>query len=677
MMRSLYSGVSGLKNHQTRMDVIGNNIANVNTVGYKKSRVVFKDAFYQATRGASAPTTERGGINPMAVGLGATLASIDQIHTPAPTTTTNKTTDLAVDGNGYFAVNNGSNRYYTRAGAFDFDTNGNFYSTSNGYKVQGWTAVPDSVTGVPTITSSGDPKAISIASFKALEPQATTKMQFTGNLDSSTKITPAQNEIQRLTFAGGTIGTNGDVFRLQFDGQTTGWIQATGASGTTATNIQNALAALTNIGTGNVAVNWSGAPNNRYDITFQGGLAATDVAQVQFLGSNAAFNGGAPAVAITQGVNGVSSESVALFGGAMPTQGDYTLTYNGATTAPIPYNASAAQIQAALIAATPALSGNINVANGAAPPAFNITFINTLANTNVSDITIAPVAVATTTTAPPVLTQLATPTAANTWMATKDVFDSLGNKTTLYFRYMKYEVNNAGTTPITKWACDISRDPLFEKASGYTPANLSTVDLSVKPATANLTASGPQIIRLTELQFDDQGKVVGTQPDPTPFKLTVDKKAVGAEDITFGIDFNSMNQFSAKSDAWASKQNGYKAGALTSYTIGTDGVITGIYDNEEQRSLARVALFTFENPSGLKQAGGSLFTTTSNSGDPNPGVPGESGKGAVIPGSLEMSNVDLSDEFTDMIVTQRGFQANSRIITTSDEMLQELVNLKR
>jgi len=118
-------------------------------------------------------------------------------------------------------------------------------------------------------------------------------------------------------------------------------------------------------------------------------------------------------------------------------------------------------------------------------------------------------------------------------------------------------------------------------------------------------------------------------------------------------------------------------GNLTSFTIGQDGTILGVYDNGTSKNLARVAIANFQNPAGLTQVGSSLFQVSNNSGDPMIGAPGDQGMGALIPSSLEMSNVDLSEEFTDMIVTQRGFQANSRIITTSDEMLQELVNLKR
>ena len=138
MMRSMYSAVSGLKNHQSRMDVIGNNIANVNTTGFKKSRVVFKDSLYQSLRGASRATDARGGTNPMAIGLGMTISSVDQIHTPSTTTYTNKTTDLAIDGNGYFVVESGGEIFYSRAGT-DFDEWA-ILLTPSGYRVMGWMA---------------------------------------------------------------------------------------------------------------------------------------------------------------------------------------------------------------------------------------------------------------------------------------------------------------------------------------------------------------------------------------------------------------------------------------------------------------------------------------------------------------------------------------------------------
>ncbi|MFY9311691.1 MAG: flagellar hook-basal body complex protein, partial [Tepidanaerobacteraceae bacterium] len=139
MMRSLFSGVTGLRNHQIKMDVIGNNIANVNTVGFKKSRVTFQDTLSQTMRGAAAPQGNRGGTNPMQVGLGMTIASIDTIHSSSSAESTGNMTDLAIEGEGYFILQGeGLERYFTRAGNFGFDTNGNLVNTANGLKVLGW-----------------------------------------------------------------------------------------------------------------------------------------------------------------------------------------------------------------------------------------------------------------------------------------------------------------------------------------------------------------------------------------------------------------------------------------------------------------------------------------------------------------------------------------------------------
>lgn len=449
MMRSMYSAVSGLKNHQTRMDVIGNNIANVNTAGYKKSRVVFKDTLYQSIRGASRPTDARGGTNPMGVGLGMTLASIDQIHTPSPTTVTNKLTDMAVDGNGYFMVNNGGERFYTRAGNFDFDKVGNLVMTSNGYYVQGWMADKDG-----RINTTGEAQRIDISGYKTVEPNQTTSMQFSGNLNS---------ELSAVAF--GPTDT-------QYPGE---------------------------------------------------------------------------------------EESV---------------------------------------------------------------------------------------------------------ITSKEIYDSLGNRQTLYFRFFKYQEDD---TP--KWACDISLDPLFEGQEGYQDSDFSAYDI-----TAEDEIEESSLLRVYNLEFTGKG---GFSSAASTITLGIDRSEAGAEDMEVSIDFKDLTQFSTKSTAWVQYQDGYTMGNLTSYSVGSDGTIFGVYDNGESRNLARVAIANFENPAGLLQKGSNLYQESNNSGDPRVGAPGEQGMGAIIPGSLEMSNVDLSEEFTDMIVTQRGFQANSRIITTSDEMLQELVNLKR
>lgn len=461
MMRSMYSGVSGLKNHQTRMDVIGNNIANVNTAGFKKSRVVFKDSLYQSIRGAARATGARGGTNPMAVGLGMTLSSIDQIHTPSPTTVTNKMTDLAINGNGYFIVDNGGETFYTRAGAFDFDVNGNLVA-ANGYRVRGWVTdkTIDPNTGKWMIDASGDTVPINIWNFKTSPPRATTEMLFAGNLDSN--------------------------------------LPATGIDPTTDTDHPD------------------------------------------------------------------EDESVVRY---------------------------------------------------------------------------------------------------------KEYFDSLGNKQTLYFRFFKTSVD-AGPPPVSHWACDISLSRDFENSTDP-PYSFEAVDV----AAGGTPTGGTTMIRAYNIDFNEMGSI--NDPDNAAITIGIDRSAAGADDLSINIDFAALTQLNDESDARVDRQDGYTQGSLSSITVDSNGVIQGVYDNGTTNDLARVAIATFENPAGLLQKGGSLFQVSNNSGDPRVGAPGEQGMGEVLPGNLEMSNVDLSEEFTDMIVTQRGFQANSRIITTSDEMLQELVNLKR
>lgn len=478
MMRSMYAAISGLRNHQIRMDVIGNNIANVNTAGYKKSRVVFKDTLYQNIRGASQATSARGGTNPMGVGLGMTLSSIDQIHTPMGATTTNKTTDMAIDGNGYFLLECGGEQYYSRAGAFDFDTQGNL-EAANGYLVQGWVAdrtqwdQPDY-----KIKTTATPGKIDISPYKNLNPVATTSMIFSGNLSSKNT----------------TINT-------------------------------------------------------------------TDSAAATYL------------------------DPAGLFGD--------------------PPTASSA------IDAVP-----VDTANGE--------FDNKV-------------------------------------ITSEDVYDSLGNKYRVYFKFFKTNTNSEGDVGNT-WHCDVSLDPNFGADNPTSIGIFGTDDFT-----------GKDVLRIADLLTFKKDGTVDTSLTPT---IVIPGAANGANDIACKIDLSQLTQYSPQADVLVD-QDGYTAGSMSSYSVGIDGTITGTYNNGQSRALARVAVANFQNPAGLKQAGSTLFQYSNNSGDPQIGAPGDLGMGAIIPGSLEMSNVDISEEFTDMIVTQRGFQANSRIITTSDEMLQELVNLKR
>ncbi|MFA5880969.1 MAG: flagellar hook protein FlgE [Eubacteriales bacterium] len=408
MMRSMFSGVSGLRNHQIRMDTIGNNIANVNTVGYKKSRVLFQDMLSQNIRGASSPQGGRGGTNPQQVGLGMTVNSIDTLHTQGSSETTGKVTDMMVDGDGFFIVGDGTNNFYTRAGNFDFDAIGNMVN-ANGLKVQGWTATAAGVIDTTSLVSG-----IQIPKGQAIQPQPSSAMTFVGNLDASAAVTTA-------------------------------------------------------------------------------------------------------------------------------------------------------------------------------------------------------------------------------YPASVTVYDSLGQNWTMNVTFTKGAANS--------WTVSLTNPPV-----GWT--------------TAPAIAGGP-------VTFNGAGAYVGGSP------LTITGTPVGANAVTVAINVTGLTQFASGSNAALNSQNGYSSGVLNGYAIDKAGIITGRYSNGLTKQLAQVSLANFNNPSGMVKSGENLYTSSNNSGSAQIGTAGSGGRGDISPGKLEMSNVDLSQEFTDMIITQRGFQANSRIITTSDEMLQELVNLKR
>ena len=186
MMRSLYSGVSGLQNHQTRMDVIGNNISNVNTNGFKRGRVTFQDMISQQMSGAAKPTDELGGVNPKEVGLGMTVAAIDNIFTQGNLQSTGVTTDLAIKGNGFFILKDGQESFYTRNGAFSLDSNGTLVNPANGMRVQGWMA--EEVNGQMIVKTAATPEDITIPVGSKDPARATTNVNFACNLDKNTPV---------------------------------------------------------------------------------------------------------------------------------------------------------------------------------------------------------------------------------------------------------------------------------------------------------------------------------------------------------------------------------------------------------------------------------------------------------------------------------------------------------
>ncbi len=428
MLRSMYAGVSGLKAHMNKMDIIGNNIANVNTTGYKRSRATFKTMLSQTIQGASAPQEGRGGTNPQEIGLGVSLGSIDVDMGQGNLQSTGRNTDLAIQGDGFFVMNQNGRNLYSRAGATTFDRDGFLVNATNGLRIQGW-----------------------------------------------------------MADANGNIDSNGDL--------------------------------------GNITLNPSMSASASDNINYAGNL----------------------------------NSDVTAYGGATPPTTDAE--------------------QGAYDAATRTTSIDVYDSQGS-PHTVDLNF---------------------------------TKTGANTW---------------------EYEVSDVSGTD----------------GSG-------------------LTNEGGTLV------FDAAGKLnKGASTFPGDLQFTPDG---GAEDLAIDLDFSGLTQYSGNMTADIDTITGYQAGSIQKFAIDGSGTITGFYDNGKRQTIGQIAVARFNNASGLASEGETMFAESNNSGQAKIGAPGEGSFGALAAGTLEMSNVDLSREFTEMITTQRGFQANSKTISTADQILQELVNLKR
>ncbi len=412
MMRSLFAGVSGLRNHQVKMDVVANNISNVNTAGFKAGRVTFSEMFSQNLSGASAPEDGRGGTNPMQIGLGSNIAGIDTLQGQGSLQTTGNDTDMAIEGEGFFILSDGEGAVYSRSGAFRPDAEG-YLVDAGGRIVQGWMGEGGNL----PITDATSLENVRIPVGETIGARATTRVAYRNNLDSDAEV--------------------GDE-----------------------------------------------------------------------------------------------------------------------------------------------------------------------------------------------------------WTTPIEVFDSKGTRHSIGVTFTKDAAN--------QWSWSVAAED-------------GALTVTTDPAS-------PQI------EFDEAGFIA--QEDHETGEITV-SGIDGADDIEVEVDFSGISQFSGASTVSATERNGAPMGTLESFMVDPSGVITGVYSNGRVQTLAQVGMAAFANPGGLVKAGNSVYMESNNSGIRQVGPAGTAGRGDIAPGSVEMSNVDLSAEFTEMIITQRGFQANSRIVTTSDEMLQELVNLKR
>jgi len=551
MLRSMYSAVSGLKTHQTRMDVIGNNIANVNTVAFKSSSVTFSDILYQTTSNASGAnaTTGTGGVNAKQIGLGTTAAATKvSITSAGASETTGNPFDIRLtdkNSTNFFIVNNGSENVFTRSGSFYVDGSGNLCMSSTGYTVMGWQV--DETTGeIRKDTVS----ALRIMQEKNLTsaPEATTQATIAGVLDENdTDVKNDAGRVMNLNF----YDNLGYQYTAKFA------IKATGTDGKYTVELTSVL------------------DSNNKNI-----IADLDKQQIAQIFGN--YNANA-------------------------TLGQYGLTKD--------YEYDSVS------------KSYTNKTTGEKFPINNATDNSTtFVGNNGSQVSITEI-----------FSGITTTIANNIKNATnnyKVAFDAQTGHATLTGEQTSYDLE-----------FDTSSGK-FKSIGGENPS----VMLNMGALSSGLINNNGNFQNITVdfsqcLNYENGGK------------------------STIGADAGATDGKTGK---------GRKLGAMTGISIDTSGRIYGTYDNGNTELLGQIAVAQFSNASGLEKVGESCYRTTLNSGEfDGIGVEISADGSSMTTGELEMSNVDLSSEFTSMITTQRGFQANSRVITTSDTLLEELVNLKR
>ncbi len=635
MLRSMYSGVSGLKAHQVKLDVIGNNIANVNTTGFKSSRVTFKEMLNQTLQGAKAPQDNTGGTNPQQIGLGVGIASIDVDHTQGNPQSTGVATDLAIEGNGFFVINNGVQDLYTRAGSLGL-SNGNLINNANGFKIQGWTADENGQVNTNTQVSS-----IPIPLGQSMPAERTTQVAFGGNLDSR-----STNGIYRTTAIDvfDSLGNQHTTYLNMFRNMTTRLTGET-AIGANTLSIQQETAdprmantsivfadnnaALDVEYDGNdftVSADWDGPVDDRPTLDEIRQEINRVLEQNDFTGTITLDYLDNPTPADIAALDGVTVDlGFPDFG----TTGTVEMFQAKDSLNPQNYDANLNNIT---------ITFNDNDATNVNSTYDPSTHTLTVYGDWDDDAGFAPVEA--------------------------DVLDAIN-----------VELEQEGFTGEIDWnlggtftAGDFAGKSLKMTTTSHWDWGVAAVSGSIEDS---ITGGGT-------LMFDSEGRLFSSGSDTTIAFDPVDGAAPTQEiNVVFNDPNGPLTQRGSGYTIDGIYADGYESGDLDAFSINSSGVIVGTYSNGINRNLGQIAIANFSNPNGLNKEGDTLFSASENSGIPQVGEPGNGGRGDISGGTLEMSNVDLAQQFTEMITAQRGFQANSKIITTTDQMLQDLVNLKR
>ena len=613
MMRSLFTGVAGLRTHQTKMDVIGNNIANVNTTAYKSMSVTFRDLMYQTTQAASGPNAESGvgGINARQIGLGVKVGAINTAITQqGAAQTTNNPFDIMLTGEAFFVVSDGSEQFYTRDGAFYVDAVGNLAMTSTGYNVMGWglkTEGEDAEAGIIDQGAELKPLKVMSEEYLTYAPEATTEARVSGIIDENdARVNSTSGRIMNLEF----YDNRGYNYTARFS------VHSAGGEG----SFYLALDDIVD------AEGKSLDPAVMAGVTFGQTMEVATAIPYSFVNAQSKQLGTANYTL----ANGTQEQAAINTELAAPSQNLLTSVFGiDATTA------------AEITKATIDTKGNLVVTEKAAGSSAKAAYAPTTGVSTTIAVTGIEVTKADGTT---VTLTPGTYTPGATNPSDADVLELYGLNLAGE-QVTEYTINNDGSLTVTRKNVNNAAALQYSPATGQ----FETV-----------AGNGQGFITLglagAHEQFQD---------------IRIDFSN------TRNINNNGASTLSAVRGTETGVGTGRMEGEMIGLSIGQDGVITASYDNGMSRVLGQIATAVFSNASGLEKEGDNLYSDTPNSGEARLVDIVASGTGYMQSGVLEMSNVDLSQEFTEMITTQRGFQANSRIITVSDTLLEELTNLKR
>ena len=673
-VRSLFAGVSGLRNFQQQLDIIGNNIANSQTAGYKATRITFQDLLSQTVKGATASSATLGGTNPQQFGLGSSIGAIDTDYSQGNLMTTGRKLDIAISGSGFFKISDGSDTYYTRNGAFDIDEQGYLVSTTSGYKVQGYNATA----GVLDNTSVGN---IQIPVGIILPAQPTTTIGLVGNLNATEEQNGSIHETEAL-LADELIGSTNDINGLfaigNLDSRIAGLqpdVTTVTIDGTVLTYVNNDIA--TSNGNFNSLTDLIQEMGNAVASTFaidgDGAIAQTVGAGLHTITSNnSSLNSalsslsGAGLAGITDEFAHTAVETDTLMNLRNATGTNLGLSVGDVITIDGTVGGSAITQDSLTVALTTdilayesGISNALNINN----QDHGVEVINgkiRITGDGGTDYAVSDIDIAS---GDAVFDAVFDDSTGN-W---SKIRSSTDNHVTSFISYdsdgvqhtftIKYNVRDSANGE-NVWIFDVhSQETSSGIAETVTPATSPTGTITFG-ADGSLSSFSPSQVTV----YPNSGVA-------NPIDVIFDPGTVG--------DFNGLVAFENASSARFTDLTGYASGELQDISLNSIGEVTGNFTNGQNQILSQLTLAMFDNPSGLEKVGGNNYAASLNSGVSTDATPTVAGRGALIPSALEGSNVDLAREFVNLITAQRAFQSNSKIISAANDIMGILVGLVR